>query len=174
MWVMRSRLPGPPLAAGSPCVPGAMDGVYRAVSRRVPTTVQGAELAQRYGGSGAPPLVMTESIMRERDVVSEPAHRDWAGEIHLLTVGRIEPEKNPLLLVDALARLEREHPGRYRVTWIGRGPCRRQSAAALTGWSSATASSCRAIYRSTPACSRLYRTAHVFVHVSPRKECPRC
>ena len=36
-------------------------------------------------------------------------------------VGRLEPEKNPLLVVEALAQLDARSGGRYHLTWVGRG-----------------------------------------------------
>ena len=58
---------------------------------------------------------MTATLMREADIVDEPRERDWAGQLELLTVGRLEPEKNPLLVVELLAELERRRPGQVPV-----------------------------------------------------------
>ena len=52
----------------------------------------------------------------------------------LLTVGRIDREKNPLLLVDAFARLCADDPEAFSLTWVGSGPLEadvRRHAAAL-------------------------------------------
>ena len=119
--VYQARLPGLRWAPAI-LVVRVLDGVYRLLARRFPTTVQGAELAGSYRGSRSNVLTTTESVVRAHDVVSGPPERDWSGELELLTVGRLEPEKNPLLLVEALARLESARPGRYRLTWVGRGP----------------------------------------------------
>jgi hypothetical protein len=67
----------------------ALDGVYRLFARRLPTTVQGAELAGRYGGPRSNLLTTTESVVRLRDVVSQPPERDWTGQLELRTVGRL-------------------------------------------------------------------------------------
>src|SRR6188472_2554141 len=57
-----------------------------------------------------------------RATLGEPRPaNDWSGTIELLTVGRLESEKNPLLLVDALAELERARPGQFHLTWLGHG-----------------------------------------------------
>jgi glycosyltransferase involved in cell wall biosynthesis len=119
--VYQARLPGLRWAPAI-LVVRVLDGVYRLLARRLPTTVQGAELAGRYGGPRSNLLITTESVLRARDVASRATERDWSNQLELLTVGRLEPEKNPLLLVEALARLENERPGRYRLTWVGRGP----------------------------------------------------
>ena len=58
---------------------------------------------------------------RLHEIPDEPPPRDLSGEVELLAVGRIEPEKAPLLLVEAFAELERRRPGRFRLTWAGDG-----------------------------------------------------
>jgi glycosyltransferase involved in cell wall biosynthesis len=103
-------------------VADGLDFGYRFLSRFVQTTAVGDELARRYGGERRKLLPIGVSLVRDADVVEQPAERDWSGTIELLTVGRIEQEKNPLLFVDVMARLERERPGRYRLTWAGTGP----------------------------------------------------
>ena len=96
----------------------ALDGAYRMLARRLPTTVQGVELAARYGGPRANLLTMTESVVRARDVVSRPAERDWSGELELLTVGRLEPEVTPVLAQPvAVARDPVVPDGRLRAIW---------------------------------------------------------
>jgi len=103
----------------------AADGLdlgYRFLSRFVQTTAVGDELARHYGGERRKLLPIGVSLVRDADVLEEPVERDWNGTIQLLTVGRIEQEKNPLLFVDVMARLERDRPGRYRLTWAGTGP----------------------------------------------------
>jgi glycosyltransferase involved in cell wall biosynthesis len=60
--------------------------------------------------------------VREQDVTSGPAARSESGR-ELLSVGRLEPEKDPLLLADVLARL-REHGEPWRLRVCGEGPLR--------------------------------------------------
>ena len=151
----------------------AVEGAYRLLARRMPTTVQGVELADRYGGERPKLLTMTESVVRADDVDREPRARDYSGELELLTVGRLETEKNPLLLVEALGRLERERPGRFRLTWVGRGPLeeevrRRTAELGLTD---------RIEFLSYvafgPDLLALYRRAHALVHVSLSEGVPK-
>jgi glycosyltransferase involved in cell wall biosynthesis len=120
MSYFRSRLPSPlwrpvlvPLRL--------LDWIYRAVGRRAATVVVGAEIAKRYGAPRANVLETTVSLASEKDIPARPRDTDWPAPVRLLTVGRVEPEKNPLLLVDVLARLERERPGRFVATWAGTG-----------------------------------------------------
>jgi glycosyltransferase involved in cell wall biosynthesis len=117
----RARLPSPrwkPVLAAI----HAMDGLHRMLARRIPATVVGPANAKRYASKRGRVLTMMPSLVREADVVSEPPQRDWSGVVDLLTVGRIDAEKNPLLVVEALAEAERLRPGRFRLRWAGSGP----------------------------------------------------
>jgi len=146
---------------------------YRLLARVVPTTVVGPELARVYGGEGPLLLSMTVSLVRAGDVAAAPPQRDWSGTVELLTVSRLEPEKNPLLLVEALARLEHERPGRYRLTWVGRGQLEsrvRQRAAEL---GVADRLMLLGYVPFGPELLDLYRRAHIFAHVSLTEGVPQ-
>jgi glycosyltransferase involved in cell wall biosynthesis len=168
----QARLPGLRWAPAVLLV-RVLDGMYRLYARRLPTTVQGAELAASYRGSRSNVLTTTESVVRAHDVLSSPMPLDWSGELELLTVGRLEPEKNPLLLVEALATLEKERPGRYRLTWVGRGPLDeavRERAAAVGVLDRIE------FHGYVPfdgGLLDLYRRAHMFVHVSLTEGMPK-
>jgi glycosyltransferase involved in cell wall biosynthesis len=161
----RARLPSARWKAALLAV-RAWDGAFRGLARSVRTTVVGAELARVYGGERSSLLTMTVSLVRDGDVVDDPPARDWAGPIELFTAGRIEQEKNPLLLVEALARLEQADPGRYRLGWAGTGPLEdavRQRAKEL-GLSQRV--ELLGFVPFGPALLERYRRAHAFVHVS--------
>jgi glycosyltransferase involved in cell wall biosynthesis len=152
----------------------ALQGTYRLLARRLPTTVQGAELAEKYGADGrAPVLPMTESIVRAADVVAAPPERDWGGQLELLTVGRLEPEKNPQLLIDALAGLEREAPGRYRLTWVGRGPLEDEIRQLVSDRGLDDRVEFIGYVAFDGGLLDLYRRAHLFVHVSLSEGMPK-
>ena len=151
----------------------ALDALNRLLARRVPAAVVGEENAARYAAGRGDVQVMSPSLVRAADVVTEPAALDWDGEITLLTVGRVDREKNPLLLVECMAALERAEPGRYRLQWVGEGPlveAVRERAAALgvqhridlLGY-----------VPFGPRLLELYRGAHVFVHVSLTEGTPQ-
>lgn len=161
----RSRLPSgrwtPVLLAA-----GVLDAGFRAVARVTGTIVVGAEIERRYGGPRRSLLPVTISLVRAADVVSAPAERDWDGPLGLLTVGRVDREKNPLLLVEALAELERADPGRHHLTWVGTGPMEddvRTHARELGVWERIDM---RGFVPFGPELLGLYREAHAFVHVS--------
>jgi glycosyltransferase involved in cell wall biosynthesis len=145
-----------------------LDGVFRLLVRggRARIMVQGAELAERYDADRANVLTTTVSAIREQHVVGAPPDRDWSGVVELLTVGRLEPEKNPFLFLDVVARLEGERPGRFRLTWVGRGPLEE----AVKGEARRRGIEDRIVFAGyvpfDGGLLDLYRRADAFVHVS--------
>lgn len=143
-----------------------LDAGFRSLARFVRTTVVGEELARRYGGERRKLLRIGVSLVRDADIVDRPLNRDWSGSITLLTVGRIDQEKNPLLLIEALATLERRSPGRYRLAWAGTGPLadavlQRARELGVEGQLELLGF----VSFGEDLLAR-YRTAHIFVHVS--------
>jgi glycosyltransferase involved in cell wall biosynthesis len=158
----RARLPS---ARWKPILLGidTMDAVHRLIAWRVPATVVGEANARRYRRGSV--LAIAPSLIPEDAVVAEPPQRDWSRDVELLTAGRIDAEKNPLLLVEALAELERRRPGVYRLRWAGLGPLtedvRRRAAELGVGERLELLG-----YLPFPELLPLYRSAHAFVHVS--------
>jgi glycosyltransferase involved in cell wall biosynthesis len=151
----------------------ALDATFRLLARRLKTVVVGEAIAAQYGGVRPRLMILADSLVSERDLAAGPKEQEWVDTIDLLAVSRIDPDKDPLLLVDALGRLEREEPRRYRLTWAGGGPLMaavRQRAAALgvadrvrlCGWIPFGA-----------GLLDLYRQAHIFVRVSLQEGVPR-
>lgn len=149
-----------------------MDRTYRVLSRRLPTTVVGADLRTHYGG-GAPVLPMLVSLIDSREIPDEPPQRDLSGEVELLSVGRIEPEKAPLLLVDAFAELERRRPGRFRLTWAGDGRLEREVRHRVAALGLSDRVQLLGYVRVGPELVELYRRAGVFVHVAVTEGVPQ-
>jgi glycosyltransferase involved in cell wall biosynthesis len=168
----RSRLPNRRWAPALVFVRG-MDRLYRLLARRLPTTVVGTELARSYGETRPSVLPMTVTLVRMKDVVHEPPTRDWTGRIELLTVGRIDTEKNPLLLVEALARLDQEHPGRYLLRWAGRGPLEQAVSRRARALGIEERIELEGYVPFGPTLLDLYRRAHMFVHVSLTEGVPQ-
>ncbi|WP_250280669.1 MULTISPECIES: glycosyltransferase [unclassified Frankia] len=118
-------------------------------------------------------LPMTVTLVPARDVATAVPQRDWTGPLELLAVGRVDREKNPLLLVDALAHLERQRPGRHVLRLLGRGPLedavrRHARRLGVDG---------RVVFGGYvpfgPALLRFYRQAHILVHVSLTEGVPQ-
>lgn len=150
-----------------------VEGIYRLLSRRLRTTVQGTELAQRYGGDRPALLNMTESVVRREDVAGQLLERDYSGELELLTVGRFETEKNPLLLVRAIAELDRQRPGQLRLIWVGRGPLEDEVRRLARDLGVAERIELLSYVAFGPDLLALYRRAHAFIHVSFSEGVPK-
>jgi glycosyltransferase involved in cell wall biosynthesis len=99
----------------------ALEGSYRLLSRRCPTVVVGPDLARKY--HRAPKLLpISVSLIRAAELPETLPSQDWDGdELRALSVGRLEAEKNPLLLADVIAELRRRDP-RWRLDVCGEGP----------------------------------------------------
>jgi len=99
-----------------------LEASYRALSRFCPTVVVGPDLARRYSRARRL-LEVTVSLIAAGDLITDGqlATRSYAGERTVLSVGRIDEEKNPLMLADVLAGLERDEPGRWRLLVFGEG-----------------------------------------------------
>jgi glycosyltransferase involved in cell wall biosynthesis len=149
-----------------------MDRAYRTLSRFFPATAVGPEVARRYGLPRSSLLTMTASLVRASDI-GMPAKRDWSGRVRLVTVGRLEPEKNPALLVRALARLERDHPGSFELMWLGRGRLEAQVRRLADELHVADQLEVRGYIPFGPDLLELYRSAHLFVHVSLTEGVPQ-
>jgi glycosyltransferase involved in cell wall biosynthesis len=150
-----------------------LDLTFRSLGRRFGVTVVGRTVAGRYGASDGSVFPMTVSLVRAADVADAPPDLDWSGTIELLTIGRLAPEKNPFLLLDALARLDAGDTGRFRLTWVGRG----ELAEAVDGYA-ADAGIASLVTRLgyVPHGAELfglYRRSHVFVHVSLTEGVPQ-
>jgi glycosyltransferase involved in cell wall biosynthesis len=83
-----------------------LEGAYRLMARRAPTVVVGPDLAKNFRRARHL-LPISVSLVRDSDIADpgEATARPWSGEHSVLSVGRLETEKNPLLLADVLARL---------------------------------------------------------------------
>lgn len=150
----------------------ALDLVFRALARRLPTAAVGAAIAQQYGGGRAPVVSMTVTLVRRGDISAAPK-RDWTGPIRLLTVSRIEPEKNPALLIQALARLQQQHADDFQLTWIGRGALEPDIVRLARALDVAAQLKIRGYVPFGSDLLQAYRDAHVFVHVSLTEGVPQ-
>jgi glycosyltransferase involved in cell wall biosynthesis len=168
----RARLPSPRWRPVLVAVDG-MDVLHRLLARRIPATVVGTENAQRYRSGRGRVFAMTPTLVRAADLVEEPAQRDWSGPIELLTVGRVDREKNPLLLVEAVAALQRERPAGFRLTWVGLGPLADAVRERATALGIAPAVELPGYISFGPELLERYRGAHVFVHVSLTEGVPQ-
>lgn len=162
-----NRLPGPLWRWAVPVAHG-LDLVFRRLSRSAPTVAVGAELARRYEGGQAPVLMTGFSLVRDADlVVVDDALSRCADrrQRRLLTVSRLDPEKNPLLLLDVVAALRAADP-RWHLTIAGDGPLREEMSARAATLGVSEAISFVGEVPNGPELWELYRSSDVFLHVS--------
>ncbi|MFV0523282.1 MAG: glycosyltransferase [Acidimicrobiales bacterium] len=171
MAYFRARLPSPrwrpvlvPVAA--------LDRAFRLLARFRPATVVGRPNVTAYGGPRPGLFDMTVALTRRSDIVP-PRPGPLTAPIELLAVGRIDHEKNPLLLVDALADLEADEPGRFRLTWIGTGPLAGAVAARAEARGVGGSVHLAGFVPFGPELLDRYRRADMFVHTSVTEGSPQ-
>jgi glycosyltransferase involved in cell wall biosynthesis len=161
---VRSRHPGKRwiLAAGY-----ALEHAFRLLARVFPVVVVGPQLAHNYRHARRV-LPISVSLVGESEIV-DPAEavagRKWNGEVRVLTVGRLETEKNPLLLADVLARL-RERDPRFRLLVCGEGPMADDLARRLAELGVSDHAELLGYVPIDGGLFDLYRSSHAFLHVS--------
>jgi glycosyltransferase involved in cell wall biosynthesis len=143
-----------------------LDHAYRLLARRYPVVVVGSELARHYR-SATRLLPISVSLIEESDIVPlEVARsRSYEGELRILSVGRLEKEKNPLLLAEVLARLN-ERERRWRLLVCGEGPMETELADRLRALGVSDRAELRGYVAIDGELPELYRQSHAFLHVS--------
>jgi glycosyltransferase involved in cell wall biosynthesis len=138
---------------------------WRALARIAPTVVVGPSLARSYARSRAL-LQVSVSLVRDEDILEPDSagSRSYDAELRVLTVGRLDTEKNPLLLADILAALRRQDPA-WRLIVCGEGSLQTALAERLDELGVAEHAQLRGYIPFTDL-RELYRDAHAFLHVS--------
>jgi glycosyltransferase involved in cell wall biosynthesis len=144
----------------------ALEAIYRLMSRVFPIVVVGPGLARDFRGARSL-LELSVSLVSEQDIVEpeEALDRSYEGELTILSVGRLDPEKNPLLLAEVLAALSR-NGGRWRLVVCGDGPLEDDLSARLAELGVDRSANLRGYVALEDGLLELYRTSHVFLHVS--------
>jgi glycosyltransferase involved in cell wall biosynthesis len=141
-----------------------MEAAWRLLGRRAPVVVVGPQLALHYHRSRRL-LEVAVSLVRERDVVADVPQQTPGDTVNVLSVGRLETEKNPLLLADVLARLN-VNGTRWHLTVIGEGPLREQLAQRLAELGVARDADLRGYVPHDDGLVEAYRDSDVLLHVS--------
>jgi glycosyltransferase involved in cell wall biosynthesis len=150
----------------------ALEGAWRTLARLHPAIVVGPDLARRYRGSAAV-FETVISLVDDADVVrSVREPRSPGRAVRLLSVGRLDAEKNPLLLADVLAALVREG-GEWRLTVCGEGPLRDALGERLRSLGLGDASDLAGYVPVGPQLRRLYADHDLLVHVSLTEGVPQ-
>jgi glycosyltransferase involved in cell wall biosynthesis len=144
----------------------ALEAVFRGLARRLPVVVVGPDLAERYARSGQL-LELMISLVREADVVTtaEAAAMTDGPVRRLLSVGRLDREKNPGLLLDVLAVL-RSSDHSWRLLIVGDGPLRASLETRIAELDLGGAVEMRGYVPIDGELPDLYRSSDAFLHVS--------
>jgi glycosyltransferase involved in cell wall biosynthesis len=143
-----------------------LEAAFRLLARRLAVVVVGPELARRYRGARAL-LEITVSLIDTQDVVSAEAAaaRSYEGELRLICVGRLDAEKNPVLIADVFRRLV--DGGRpWRLIVCGDGALRTELEDRLRDLGVAERAELLGYVPYGPRLTELYRSSHALLHTS--------
>jgi glycosyltransferase involved in cell wall biosynthesis len=156
---VRSRHPNRP---GLHLAAALLHGAYRLLSRRCPVTVVGDELAGQFRGADA--LTFVVSLVRESDVRPPGAGRGFGRRI--LTVGRLDAEKNPLLLLEVMELLRPDDGAPWRLDVVGGGPLESELRTEVERRGLQDAVRIHGYLPLDDGLTEAYRSADAFLHVS--------
>lgn len=160
---MRNRHPDRPLRLGFARL---MEAGFRLLARSSGAVAVGPDIAARYA-SRASVLEITVSLVEESDIADavEATKKDYSGELTALSVGRLEQEKNPLLMADVLSRLNCEDE-RWRLVVCGEGAMQGELEHRFAEFALRDQTEMRGYVPIDRGLVDLYRSAHAFLHVS--------
>lgn len=140
--------------------------VFRVLARWLPVAVVGPDLAERYAHAHRL-LELTVSLVSAADVLAESeALARTAGPVRrVLSVGRLDREKNPLLLVEVMAALH-ESDSEWRLVIVGDGPLRAQIEARVEELALTHVVDVRGYIPIDGELPSLYNSSDAFLHVS--------
>jgi glycosyltransferase involved in cell wall biosynthesis len=146
-----------------------LEAIWRLLARRYAVVVVGPELERKYReGHARSVLATTVSLVSERELAGAAdavAARNYGGELTLLTVGRLDAEKNPLLLADIMVELQ-AHERRWRLLVCGDGPMREELQERLSELGLLDRVKLLGYVPIDGGLLDLYRSSHAFLHVS--------
>lgn len=159
---VRNRHPGKRLVH---LAADALDLGFKGLARRRPIVAVGPALARSFKKSRAV-LEIAVSLVDEEQMLPASAadNRSYDGPINVLSVGRLETEKNPLLLADVLAKL-REDGRDWRLIICGEGSLQGELEERLRELGVAEHAELRG-YVAHDALVQLYRESELLLHVS--------
>ncbi len=144
-----------------------MQGAFRTLARRCPVAVVGADLARQFPAAGELAQFHV-SLVAEADVRSDDPPGRGAFARRILTVGRLDAEKNPLLLAAAMAKLaagpDAEPP--WHLDVYGEGPLEPELARRVAELGLQDVITLRGYVGIDTGLREAYERADAFLHVS--------
>lgn len=150
-----------------------LDGAFKLIPRRAAVLVVGPRLAEGYAQARRLG-VMTIALSSEQDLV-DPSRRsapEPGAPLTVLSVGRLDNEKNPLILAEALALVRDELPG-LRLWVCGEGPLEEALRERLQALGVAERARLLGFVPAGPALTGVYRESDVFLHTSLTEGVPQ-
>lgn len=142
-----------------------LDRAFRLLGRFCAVVAVGPSLAGHYRHSRRL-LELTVSLVDESDLVAPRSKQlDYGGELNVLSVGRLDSEKNPLMLADVLALLVEEDP-QWRLIVCGEGSLSDELEARLRELGVASHAVLRGYVSQDGGLKALYRESQALLHVS--------
>jgi glycosyltransferase involved in cell wall biosynthesis len=150
-----------------------LEQMFRLLGRLAGVVVVGPELAREYRHSRRLHRVLISLLTEDDIAAASDDRRDYnADGLRLLSVGRLDPEKNPLLMIDILRDALRTDP-RWRLEVCGDGSL----ADALPARAAELGVSDRVVMRGHIGFGEplweLYRSSHALLHVSMTEGMPQ-
>jgi glycosyltransferase involved in cell wall biosynthesis len=141
-----------------------LEGIWRGLGRWFPVVAIGPALSANYAHAPAV-LDLVVSLVPEAELDGPVRARDYEGELNILSVGRLEDEKNPQLLADVLALLHARED-RWRLRVCGEGDLAGPLADRLTALGVRDQADLLGYVPMGAELFELYRSSHVLLHVS--------
>jgi glycosyltransferase involved in cell wall biosynthesis len=160
---VRTRHPGRRIAHAAASL---LEHGFRLLARVCDVIAVGPAIAHDYRHARRL-LEIAVSLVHDEDLI-DPASvrsRDYGARIDVLSVGRLDAEKNPLLLADVLSRLRREDP-RWRLIVCGEGALQGQLEQRLQELGVADHAELRGYVALDDGLLDLYQGSHALLHVS--------
>jgi glycosyltransferase involved in cell wall biosynthesis len=143
-----------------------LERAWRLLARGSTVLAVGTDLGRQYGHAKRV-IPLAVSLVEAGDLAgpAEIEARDYAGELTILSVGRLEPQKNPLLLADAIAELKARDP-RWRLVVCGDGSMLEALEERVRELGVGDRVELRGYVPVDGGLGQLYRQSHAFLHVS--------
>jgi glycosyltransferase involved in cell wall biosynthesis len=150
-----------------------LEWAFRTLARITPVIVVGPDIARRYRGSRSL-LEIYVSLLRDVDLESgDRTERDYdADELVMLSVGRLDPEKNPVLMADVLTLAVAADP-RWRLEVCGDGVLRDELVRRASDLGVADRIRLHGYVPIDDGLWDQYRSAHALLHVSMTEGVPQ-
>jgi glycosyltransferase involved in cell wall biosynthesis len=147
---------------------GLLELAFRALARVTPVVAIGPDLASHYRRASRV-LDLTVSLIGDDDLIpADVAEARWRRRpVRVLSVGRLDEEKNPLMLLEVLARLrERDGDDAWRLVVCGDGPLEDDMREAVAARGLGKLVEIRGYVPFGEQLWDAYRSSHALLHVS--------